>query len=183
MGLGFARKRFTGEIQIRMLIDKLKQRFGAELLAAESSHGEEVITVGRDAAPAVLRALRDEPDFDFKFLIDLTAVDWMGREPRFEVVYQLKSLSRNHRLRVKVPLPGDDAWIKSAVELWKSADWVERECFDMFGIDFKDHPDLRRILMYDSFVGHPLRKDYPVDRRQPIVEEVDPVKAPRPPSR
>ncbi len=166
-----------------MLIDKLKQRFGAELLAAESSHGEEVITVGRDTAPAVLRALRDEPDFDFKFLIDLTAVDWMGREPRFEVVYQLKSLSRNHRLRVKVPLPGDDAWVKSAVELWKSADWVERECFDMFGIDFKEHPDLRRILMYDSFVGHPLRKDYPVDRRQPIVEEVDPVKAPRPPSR
>jgi NADH-quinone oxidoreductase subunit C len=166
-----------------MLIDTLKQRFSTELLAAESSHGEEIVTVGREAAPAVLRALRDEPDFDFNFLIDLTAVDWMGREPRFEVVYQLKSLSRNHRLRVKVPLPGDDAWIKSAVELWKSADWVERECFDMFGIDFKDHPDLRRILMYDSFVGHPLRKDYPVDRRQPIVEEVDPVKAPRPPSR
>ena len=166
-----------------MLIDKLKQRFDAQLMAAESSRGEEVITVGREAAPAVLRALRDEPDFDFKFLIDLTAVDWMGREPRFEVVYQLKSLSRNHRLRVKVPVPGDDAWVASAVEVWKSADWLERECFDMFGIDFKDHPDLRRILMYDSFVGHPLRKDYPVDRRQPIVAEVDPVKAPRPPSR
>ena len=166
-----------------MLIDKLKQRFDAQLLAAESTRGEEVITVGRDAAPAVLRALREEPDFDFKFLIDLTAVDWMGREPRFEVVYQLKSLARNHRLRVKVPVPSDDAWVASAVELWKSADWLERECFDMFGINFRDHPDLRRILMYDSFVGHPLRKDYPVDRRQPIVAEVDPVKAPRPPSR
>ncbi len=153
-----------------MLIDKLKQRFGAELLAAESSHGEEVITVGRDAAPAVLRALRDEPDFDFKFLIDLTAVDWMGREPRFEVVYQLKSLSRNHRLRVKVPLPGDDAWVKSAVELWKSADWVERECFDMFGIDFKEpsrpapYPDVRlfrRASAAQGLSGGPP----PADRR------------------
>jgi NADH-quinone oxidoreductase subunit C len=166
-----------------MLIDTLKQRFSSELLAAESSHGEVVVTVRREAAPTVLRALRDEPDFEFNFLIDLTAVDWMGREPRFEVVYQLKSISRNHRLRVKVPVPGDDAWVTSAVELWKSADWLERECFDMFGIDFRDHPDLRRILMYDSFVGHPLRKDYPVDRRQPITEEVDPITAPRPSSR
>ncbi len=166
-----------------MLIDTLKQRFAAEILAAESIRGEDVITVGREVAPGVLRALRDEPDFDFNVLIDLTAVDWLGREPRFEVVYQLKSLARNHRLRVKVPVPGGDAWVTSAVELWKSADWLERECFDMFGIDFRDHPDLRRILMYDSFVGHPLRKDYPVDRRQPIAEEVDPVAAPRPPSR
>src|SRR5260370_6434458 len=140
-----------------MLIDTLKQRFSAELLATESSHGEEIVTVSREAAPAVLRALRDEPDFGFNFLIDLTAVDWMGREPRFEVVYQLKSISRNHRLRVKVPVPWDDAWVTSAVELWKSADWLERECFDMFGHDFRDHPDLRRILMCDSFVGHPLR--------------------------
>lgn len=166
-----------------MLIDTLKQRFGSEILAAESSHGDDVISVGREAAPGVLRALRDEAGFDFNLLIDLTAVDWMGREPRFEVVYQLKSLARNHRLRVKVPVPAGEAWITSAVELWKSADWLERECYDMFGIDFKNHPDLRRILMYDSFVGHPLRKDYPVDRRQPLAEEIDPVAAPRPPSR
>jgi len=166
-----------------MLIDALKERFGSQLIAAESSHGEDVICVSREAAPAVLRALRDEPEFDFNFLMDLTAVDWLEREPRFEVVYQLKSLSQNNRLRVKVPVPAGDAWVSSAVELWKSADWLERECYDMFGIEFRDHPDLRRILLYDSFVGHPLRKDYPVDRRQPIVEEVDPVAAPRPPSR
>jgi NADH-quinone oxidoreductase subunit C len=166
-----------------MLIDTLKQRFGSEILAADTTHGQDAITVSREAAPNVLRALRDEPDFAFNFLIDLTAVDWMGREPRFEVVYQLKSLARNHRLRVKVPVPGADPWVTSAVELWKSADWLERECYDMFGIDFREHLDLRRILMYDSFVGHPLRKDYPVDRRQPIAEEVDPVAAPRPPSR
>ena len=166
-----------------MLIDALKQRFGSEILAAESIRSEDVITVSREAALDVLRALRDEPDFGFDFLIDLTAVDWLGREPRFEVVYQLKSLTRNHRLRVKVPVPGSDAWAGSAVELWKAADWLERECYDMFGIVFREHPDLRRILMYDTFVGHPLRKDYPADRRQPIVDEVDPVAAPRPPSR
>ncbi len=166
-----------------MLIDALKQRFQSELLNAENSRGQDVITVSREAAPAVLRALRDEPDFEFNVLIDLTAVDWLSREPRFEVVYQLKSLSRNHRLRVKVPVPGNDAWIASAVEVWNGADWLERECYDMFGIDFRGHPDLRRILMYDSFVGHPLRKDYPVDRRQPIVEEIDPIASPRPPSR
>ena len=166
-----------------MLIDTLKQRFGPELLTAESSHGDEVITVGRDAALSVLRALRDESGFEFNFLIDLTGVDWPVREPRFEVVYNLKSLSRNNRLRVKVPVPGNDAWVFSAVELWKSADWLERECYDMFGIDFRNHPDLRRILLYDSFVGYPLRKDYPVDRRQPLAEEIDPVASPRPSSR
>jgi NADH-quinone oxidoreductase subunit C len=166
-----------------MLIDTLKQRFGSELLSAEVRNGDNVIAVSRESAPGVLRALRDEPDFAFNFLIDLTAVDWLGREPQFEVVYQLKSLSRNHRLRVKVAVPGGDGWIPTAAELWKSADWLERECYDMFGIEFRGHPDLRRILLYDSFVGHPLRKDYPVDRRQPIVEEVDPVASPRPPSR
>src|SRR5580704_11411650 len=166
-----------------MLIDALKQRFGSEILTAENSRGEDVITVSREAALGVLRALRDEPDFGFDLLIDLTAVDWLGREPRFEVVYQLKSLTCNHRLRVKVPVPGGDAWVPSATVVWKGADWLERECYDMFGIHFREHPDLRRILMYDSFVGHPLRKDYPVDRRQPIVDEVDPVANPRPPSR
>ena len=166
-----------------MLIDAIKHRFGAEILTAETSRGEDVITVSREAALGVLRALRDEPDFGFNLLVDLTAVDWLGREPRFEVVYQLKSLVRNHRVRVKVPVPGGDEWAPSAAELWKAADWLERECYDMFGIHFREHPDLRRILMYDSFVGHPLRKDYPVDRRQPIAEEVDPVATPRPPSR
>jgi NADH-quinone oxidoreductase subunit C len=166
-----------------MIIDALKQRFQSEILTAENSRGQDVIIVSREAAPALLRALRDEPDFDFNVLIDLTAVDWLNREPRFEVVYQLKSLARNQRLRVKVPVPGNDPWIQSAVEVWDAANWLERECYDMFGIEFRNHPDLRRILMYDSFVGYPLRKDYPVDRRQPIVEEIDPVASPRPPSR
>ena len=73
---------------------------------------------------------------------------------------------------------GDDAWVPSAHPVWKSADWLERECFDMFGIQFRGHPDLRRILLYDTFVGHPLRKDYPYQKRQPIVPEIDPITKP-----
>jgi NADH-quinone oxidoreductase subunit C len=166
-----------------MLIEKLKTRFGAQILAAESVRGEETIVVSRDHAAEILRALHGEPDFAFNFLSDLTAVDWPERTPRFEVVYHLCSLSKDHRLRLKVCVGAADPWAYSVAALWKAADWLERECFDMFGIRFEGHPDLRRILLYDSFEGHPLRKDYPYQRRQPIVEEVDPITHPRSPSR
>jgi NADH-quinone oxidoreductase subunit C len=107
-------------------------------------------------------------------LADLTAVDYLrypGREdgPRFEVVYHLYSLRHNHRLRVKVRLDEDDAVVPTATSLWPIANWLEREVWDMFGIRFDGHPDLRRLLMYEEFVGHPLRKDYPIDRRQPLI--------------
>lgn len=167
---------------LEQLLDKLKEQMGGEL-ACEVSHGQAIVIVERARARELFHRLRTAPELDFNILIDLTAVDWLGREPRFEVVYQLKSLRHNLRLRVKVPVPGDDAWVDSVIEEWKSADWLERECFDMFGIQFKGHPDLRRILLYDSFEGHPLRKDYPYNRRQPIVPEVDPIATPRPPSR
>jgi NADH-quinone oxidoreductase subunit C len=166
-----------------MLIEKLNQRFGAEILGAEDARGEETITIGREHAYDILRALRDEPGFEFNFLSDVTAVDWLDRKPRFDVVYHLNSLTLSHRLRVKIGVDGDDAWVDSVVGNWGAADWLERECFDMFGINFKGHPDLRRILMYDSFEGHPLRKDYRYDKRQPIVEEIDPIVSPRHPSR
>jgi NADH-quinone oxidoreductase subunit C len=166
-----------------MLIEKLKERFGAAILAAESAHGEESIAIDRDRAPEILRALRDEPGFEFNALADLTAVDRLDRNPRFDLVYQLNSLARGHRLRVKIGIDGADPWAHSAIEIWKAADWLERECFDMFGIVFKGHPDLRRILLYDSFEGHPLRKDYPYQKRQPIVAETDPVAHPLRPSR
>jgi len=161
-----------------MLIDKLKARFTDDVLSAEEAHGEETIVVGRDRAPEILRALRDEPEFAFDMLADLTAVDWPQRTPRFQVAYHLHSLSLKHRIRIKIEVTEQDAWVDSAIGIWKAADWLERECYDMFGIVFRGHPDLRRILLYDSFVGHPLRKDYPATRRQPIVEETDPVAAP-----
>ena len=106
--------------------------------------------------------------------MDLTAVDYSrfpGREdgPRFEVVYHLYSIIHNHRVRVKVRVDEDDAVVPTAVPLWPIADWFEREVWDMFGIRFEGHPDLKRLLMYEEFVGHPLRKDYPINRRQPLI--------------
>jgi NADH-quinone oxidoreductase subunit C len=166
-----------------MLIDKLNERFGADLLASESAHGEETIVVARERAPEVMLVLRDDPTFAFNFLSDLSAVDWLERKSQFDVVYHLCSLTLGHRLRVRICVDGADAWVHSVMELWKAADWLERECYDMFGIRFEGHPDLRRILLYDSFVGHPLRKDYPYQRRQPLVEEIDPITHPRNPSR
>jgi len=166
-----------------MILQKVKERLGTDLLACGTAHGDDWILVDRERAPEILEVLRDEPDFQFNFLSDITAVDWDTRSPRFDVVYNLNSLTKNHRLRVKVGVDGKDPWVHSAYELWKAADWLEREVFDMFGIVFKGHPDLRRILLYDSFEGHPLRKDYDYQKRQPIVAETDPVLRPLRPSR
>jgi NADH-quinone oxidoreductase subunit C len=117
----------------------------------------------------VMRQLRDDESFAFEMLTDLTAVDYLGREPRFEVVYHLYSVSRNRRLRVKTRVPETSPEVDTLVQLWPSANWMEREVWDLYGIRFRGHPDLRRILLYDDFEGHPLRKDYAKERRQPLV--------------
>jgi len=166
-----------------MILDKLKEKFGADLLEASETHGEELIVIPRDKALDIFGVLHDDADFSFEFLIDVTAVDWPERHPRFEVVYQLKSISKNERLRVKIRLEASDAWVHSAYPVWKSADWLERECYDMFGVEFRGHPDLRRILLYDAFSGHPLRKDYPFQKRQPLVPEIDPIVKPLRPTK
>lgn len=98
----------------------------------------------------------------FERLADLTAVDWHPREPRYEVVYHLHSVSRNQRLRLKCRLPGDAPEVDSVTAVWRSANWHEREVFDLFGIRFRGHPNLRRIMLPEDWEGHPLRKDYPV---------------------
>jgi len=158
-----------------MLNEKLKARFGDEILSAQDARDELTITIERERAYDFFKALRDEADFEFNVLTDMTAVDWLERKPRFDLVYQLNSLTQGHRLRVKIGVDGPEPWMNSVVGVWGAADWLERECFDMFGVNFKGHPDLRRILMYDSFEGHPLRKDYHYNKRQPIVAEIDPV--------
>jgi len=144
----------------------------------ELVRGQAVITVPRETVFDALSTLRDDPELAFDMLTDLTAVDYLPRDPRFEVVYQLNSLAHHHRLRVKAGVPGDDPQIASATPLWNAALWAEREVWDMFGIHFAGHPDLRRILMYPEFEGHPLRKDYPVNKRQPLVPERDPIRQP-----
>jgi NADH-quinone oxidoreductase subunit C len=126
--------------------------------------------VRRSELLSVMTKLRDEEAFSFEMLVDVTCVDYMDkREPRFDVVYQLMSLKHKSRLCVKVQVDEDEAEVDSMVGLWAGANFLEREAWDMFGVSFKGHPDLRRILMYDEFVGYPLRKDYPKSGKQPRI--------------
>ena len=150
----------------------------ATVVATQHTRGQAVVTVPREGVLTALRALRADPELRLDVLVDITAVDYLGREPRFDVVYMLRSHPHGHRLRVNAAVPAGDPTIDSSVTLWPAANWAEREVWDMFGIRFGGHPDLRRILMYESFEGHPLRKDYPLQRRQPLVPERDPIAQP-----
>ncbi|MDP7517099.1 MAG: NADH-quinone oxidoreductase subunit C [Arenicellales bacterium] len=129
------------------------------------------MTVSRSSSLELLRKLRDHQDTVFEQLVDLCAVDYQayGQEAqrswdndRFAVVYHLLSVSLNQRLRVIVPVPEDDLTIDSVIEVWRCANWYEREAFDLFGIQFQGHPDLRRLLTDYGFIGHPFRKDFPL---------------------
>jgi NADH-quinone oxidoreductase subunit C len=156
------------------LLRRLRDRFGAAIVETHEFRGDTTAVVDRAALVDALRFCRDEPALGFDMLTDLTAADYLkfpGREdgPRFEVVYQLYSLAHNHRLRLKVRIDEDDAVVPTAVPLWPIANWLEREVWDMFGVRFAGHPDPRRLLMYEQFVGHALRKDYPINRRQPLI--------------
>jgi len=156
------------------IIERLTERFGPAIGETHSHRGDHTAVADRAAIRDVLDFCKTDPELSFDMLADLTAVDYLrfpGREdgPRFEVVYHLYSLRHNHRVRLKVRVEEDDALVPSAVRLWPIADWFEREVWDMFGVRFAGHPDLRRLLMYEEFEGHPLRKDYPVDRRQPLI--------------
>jgi NADH-quinone oxidoreductase subunit C len=156
------------------LLRRLRDRFGAAIVETHEFRGDTTAVVDRAALADALRFCRDEPALGFDMLTDLTAADYLkfpGREdgPRFEVVYQLYSLAHNHRLRLKVRVDEDDAVVPTAVPLWPIANWLEREVWDMFGVRFAGHPDPRRLLMYEQFVGHALRKDYPINRRQPLI--------------
>jgi NADH-quinone oxidoreductase subunit C len=120
------------------------------------------IYAARDDMPELARVLRDRPELAYTLLIELTAVDYWPREPRFEIVYLLVSIVHRRRLRLKVRLYGDDARIATASDVWPAANWLEREVWDLFGIVFDGHPDPRRLLMPEDWEGFPLRKDYPV---------------------
>jgi NADH-quinone oxidoreductase subunit C len=156
------------------LLQRLRDRFGAAIVDTHEFRGDATAVVERTALVDALRFCRDEPALAFDVLMDLTAADYLkypGREdgPRFEVVYHLYSLGHNHRFRLKVRVDEDDAVVPTAVPLWPIANWLEREVWDMFGVRFEGHPDPRRLLMYEQFVGHALRKDYPINLRQPLI--------------
>ncbi len=153
-------------------IEKLKDNPAlARLLAwrsdavegAKWDRDEFAIVLGREALREACALLRDDPQTQFNFLSDITCVDWYPSEPRFEVVYNLLSIPRKDRVRLKVRLDGSDPNIESLTSLWPGANYFEREVFDLFGVRFNGHPYLRRIMMPDDWEGHPLRKDYPVE--------------------
>jgi len=153
-------------------IQHLREKFQGRILASHAFRGDETVIIPREGLREIFSFLKADPRLDFDFLTDITAVDYLGKkEPRFEVVYHLYSLRAKHRLRIKIPVPAEDPVVDSLVPLWKGANWLEREVWDMFGIRFSGHPDLRRVLLYEEFQGHPLRKDYPVNQRQPLVPE------------
>ena len=156
--------------------ERVQEQFPQEVIETHAFRGDETLVIRAPALRAVAKFLKETPALDFNFLMDLTAVDYLfyagGRiqkEPRFEVVYHFYSLKHNHRIRLKVPLDDKNPEVDSLSDLWASANWYEREAWDMFGIRFKGHPNLKRILMYEEFQGHALRKDYPFNKRQPLI--------------
>ena len=156
------------------ILARLRARLGARVLETHEQHGDHTAVVASDGIVDALSYCKDDSELRFDMLMDLTAVDYLkfpGREdgPRFDVVYHLYSVPHNHRVRLKVPVEQDEASVPTATGLWPIANWFEREVWDMFGIRFEGHPDLRRLLMYEEFVGHPLRKDYSIERRQPLI--------------
>jgi NADH-quinone oxidoreductase subunit C len=158
------------------LLDRAHAVLGPKIVSSHSFHGDDTICVESGDIHETLATLKTDAEAKLDFLVDLTAVDYYGhatKDHRFEVVYHLRSMATGERLRVKAELDdmedGTEPSLASVHDLWKCANWMEREVFDMFGIKFKSHPDLRRILMYEEFIGYPLRKDYPKDKRQPLV--------------
>jgi len=152
-------------------LDRLVAQFPEAIVSSHSSHGDDTAVVLVSRLVEVMRWLKNAAGFDF--LVDVTAVDYLGRDLRFEVVYHLRSMKSGSRLRVKVQVAqsedGPAPEVPSMVTLWPTANWLERETWDMFGIKFTGHPDLRRILLYEEFIGYPLRKDYPKEKRQPLI--------------
>jgi NADH-quinone oxidoreductase subunit C len=144
--------------------DPLTQAFGPAILRDAVSCGDRIVWVERDRAHEVLAWLRDTPGQQFDYLTDVTAVDYRDPERPLEVVYQLRSMERGAQLRIKIPLDKTKPLqVDSVWDLWKGADWLEREVYDMFGVSFVGHPDLRRILMWETYAeGYPLRKDFPL---------------------
>ena len=135
----------------------LKERFGDRISETSTYLGQNFIVAKPDSVISILEYLKLEADFDY--LVDITAVDWPKRPERFDVIYILYSFARNERVRIKTYIP-DSSKPDSATRVYLTANWLEREVYDMFGIDFAGHPDLRRILLPDEWQGHPLRKDY-----------------------
>ena len=178
------------------VLDALKAAHAGAVERTASAHGDEIAWIKRDQLVAVATWLKNDPSMLFDAPVFVTCIDWLDwrpgnrppseawneTKPRFTVAYQLRSQTHRYRLRLEIELQENDPRCPSLAGLWPAFDWQERETFDMYGIRFDGHPDLRRIYLYEEFVGYPLRKDYPKEKRQPLARRddlpINPIKAP-----
>ena len=154
------------------LAEQLKTKFSDYVTEISEMRGESLAIVKREGILEVASFLKNDPGSQMDMLMDLFGVDflhWEEKALRFEVVYNLYSTVKNHRLFVKIGIPEKDPIAPSVTSVWPAANWYEREAWDMFGVSFKGHPNQKRILMYEEFKGHPLRKDYAYNQRQPLI--------------
>ncbi|MGR3319709.1 MAG: NADH-quinone oxidoreductase subunit C [Candidatus Anammoxibacter sp.] len=150
------------------IVTKVKEKFSDAVVDVQSFRNETTIILKKESIVDVCKFLRDDKALQFDYLSDLCGVDKVAVNNTFEIVYHLYSLKNNNRIRLKAPISDlEKPSISTVSTVWPTANWHEREVYDMFGVVFDGHPDMRRILTPDGFVGHPLRKDYPVDKRQP----------------
>lgn len=161
----------------KLLVEKIKETFRDKVVDTKVFKGEVTHLVATDALQPIANFLKTDPELQMNYLSDAAGVDHHPRKPRFEVVYHLYSTHRKHRMRIKVQV-GEGEKVPSVTSVWSAADWPEREAYDMFGIEFEGHPDLKRIYMAHDWEGYPLRKDYPLrgykDRYNPYGEEKEP---------
>ena len=154
------------------LAEQVQKRFPNLVTEVADLRGEPLVYVKREGIRGVASALKIDPELQFDILMDLFGLDflhWEEKALRFEVVYNLYSSVKHHRLFLKVSVPEKDPQVDTVSLVWPAADWYEREVWDMFGITFKGHPNLKRLLMYEEFQGHALRKDYAYNKRQPLI--------------
>jgi NADH-quinone oxidoreductase subunit C len=160
------------------IAESLKERYPSEVEEIVAFRDQVSVKVKKTRIREILEHLHDTPEFSFDYLVDLFGVDYFGKkEPRFEVVYILCSLRDRIMLRIRAGVSENDERVDSVTSIWNTADWLERECYDMFGIGFEGHPDLRRILMPEDWEGYPLRKDYPLksdlgEREWKVLKEI-----------
>jgi NADH-quinone oxidoreductase subunit C len=156
----------------KALLEMLSARFPEGIRETYSFRGDDVAVIDPAKVVEICNFLKYDPTTDMKLLLSVTAVDYLGETSRFEVVTHMTSLTHHHRLRLRMRAPSNEApVVPSIANIWRGANWWERQVYDLYGIKFEGHPDLRRLYMPEDWKGHPLRKDYPTKLRQPIIPE------------
>ena len=156
------------------VVQLLYDEYEKYVISTHRFRGDRTVVIKREGLLEIVKRLKDDPELCFKFLTDLTAVDLLGKgEHRFVVVYHFFSFEKKMRLRLKVPMEESNPRLDSIASLYEAANWYEREAAEFFGLTFKGHPDPRKLFLYDEFKGCPLRKDYPYNKRQPLIEYRD----------